>query len=167
MDIKEYNSQNAGKQVLVLQEKEIKSLMHFSSIAKDAKVLKGLIVAGKYAGFTDSYRLAAIKDTREELTGADIAMYSMPALEELKKEMCIRDRPKRVVQGYDRNRIQILTAIAEKKLYVPLSMKDLFVNVPGGLSIEDPAADLAVLMSILSVHKGFATVSYTHLERSC
>ena len=64
--------------------------------------------------------------------------------------------PKRVVQGYDRNRIQILTAIAEKKLYVPLSMKDLFVNVPGGLAIEDPAADLAVLMSILSVHKGFA-----------
>ena len=64
--------------------------------------------------------------------------------------------PKRVVQGYDRNRIQILTAIAEKKLYIPLSMKDLFVNVPGGLSIEDPAADLAVLMSILSVHKGFA-----------
>ena len=64
--------------------------------------------------------------------------------------------PKRVVQGYDRNRIQILTAIAEKKLYIPLSMKDLFVNVPGGLAIEDPAADLAVLMSILSVHKGFS-----------
>ena len=64
--------------------------------------------------------------------------------------------PKRVVQGYDRNRIQILTAIAEKKLYIPLSMKDLFVNVPGGLGIEDPAADLAVLMSILSVHKGFS-----------
>lgn len=63
--------------------------------------------------------------------------------------------PKRVVQGYDRNRIQILTAIAEK-LYIPLGMKDLFVNVPGGLGIEDPAADLAVLMSILSVHKGFS-----------
>ena len=64
--------------------------------------------------------------------------------------------PKRVVQGYDRNRIQILTAIAERKLYVPLGAKDLFVNVPGGLGIEDPAADLAVLMSILSVHKGFS-----------
>ncbi len=62
--------------------------------------------------------------------------------------------PKRVVQGYDRNRIQILTAIAEKKLYLPLGMKDLFVNVPGGLAIEDPAADLAVLISILSVYKG-------------
>lgn len=100
MDIKEYNSQNAGKQVLVLQEKEIKSLMHFSSIAKDAKVLKGLIVAGKYAGFTDSYRLAAIKDSREELPGADIAMYPMPALEELKKakSMTILNNGKLAIQ---------------------------------------------------------------------
>ena len=64
--------------------------------------------------------------------------------------------PRRVVQGYDKNRIQILTAIAERKLNVPLGTKDLFVNVPGGLSIEDPAADLGVLISILSVSRGFA-----------
>lgn len=69
---------------------------------------------------------------------------------------CTIGIPKRVVQGYDRNRIQILTAIAEKKMYIPLGTKDLFVNVPGGLGINDPAADLAVLMSILSVHKGFS-----------
>lgn len=62
--------------------------------------------------------------------------------------------PKRVVQGYDRNRIQILTAIAERKMNVPLGMKDLFVNVPGGLSIGDTAADLGVLISIVSVYKG-------------
>lgn len=68
---------------------------------------------------------------------------------------CTIGIPKRVVQGYDRNRIQILTAIAERKLYLPLGMKDLFINVPGGLSITDPAADLAVLMSILSISKGF------------
>lgn len=68
---------------------------------------------------------------------------------------CTIGIPKRVVQGYDRNRIQILTAIAEKKMYIPLGMKDLFVNVPGGLAISDPAADLAVLISILSVYKGF------------
>ncbi len=61
--------------------------------------------------------------------------------------------PKRVVQGYDRNRIQILTAIAERKMNVPLGMKDLFVNVPGGLSIGDTAADLGVLISIVSVYK--------------
>ena len=62
--------------------------------------------------------------------------------------------PKRIVQGFDRNRIQILTAIAEKKMYMNLSMKDLFVNIPGGLNIEDPAADLAVLISMLSIYKG-------------
>ena len=62
--------------------------------------------------------------------------------------------PKRIVQGFDRNRIQILTAIAEKKMHINLSMKDLFVNIPGGLNIEDPAADLAVLISLLSIYKG-------------
>lgn len=62
--------------------------------------------------------------------------------------------PKRIVQGVDRNRIQILTAIAEKKMHINLSMKDLFVNIPGGLNIEDPAADLAVLISLLSIYKG-------------
>jgi len=100
MNINEYNSQNTGKQVLVLQEKEIKSLMHFASIARDAKVLKGLIVAGKYAGFTDSYRLAAIKDTREELPGADIAMYPIPTLEELKKaySMAVLNNGKLAIQ---------------------------------------------------------------------
>lgn len=62
--------------------------------------------------------------------------------------------PKRIVQGYDRNRIQILTAIAEKKMGLNLGMKDLFVNIPGGINIEDPAGDLGVLISLLSVYKG-------------
>ena len=62
--------------------------------------------------------------------------------------------PKRIVQGFDRNRIQILTAIAEKKMHMSLAMKDMFVNIPGGLNIEDPAADLAVLISLLSVYRG-------------
>lgn len=101
MDIKEYNAQNMGKQVLVLEEKEIKSLIHFSGIAKDAKVLKGLIVAGKYAGFTDSYRLAAIKDSREELPGTDkVIMYSAIVLEELKKaySMAVLNNGKLAIQ---------------------------------------------------------------------
>lgn len=62
--------------------------------------------------------------------------------------------PKRVVQGYDRNRIQLLTAIAEKKMHISLAMKDIFVNIPGGISIADPAADLGVLISLLSIYKG-------------
>ena len=84
MNIKEYNSQNAGKQALVLEENEIKSLMHFSSIAKNESV-NGLIVSGSYAGFTDTYRLAVVRDTREELPGTDTKIYSVSVLEELKK----------------------------------------------------------------------------------
>jgi hypothetical protein len=83
MDIKEYSAQNMGKQVLVLKGDEIKALNHFASIAK-AGNLKGLIVAGKYVGFTDTYRLATVKDLHEELQGSDTAlMYDV--LDELKK----------------------------------------------------------------------------------
>ena len=84
MDIKEYNSKNMGKQVLVLKEKDIKNLMYFSTIAKNESI-KGLIVSGKYAGFTDTYRLSVIRDTREELPGAETKIYSVSVLEELKK----------------------------------------------------------------------------------
>ena len=83
MNITEYNSKNRGKQVLVLGKDDIKVLNHFASIAKSGE-LKGLIVAGKYVGFTDTYRLASIKDTHEELSGT-YAPLIFPILEELKK----------------------------------------------------------------------------------
>lgn len=83
MNIIEYNSKNEGKQVLVLRKDDIKVLNHFVSIAKSGE-LKGLIVAGKYAGFTDTYRLASIKDTHEDLPGT-YAPLIFPILEELKK----------------------------------------------------------------------------------
>lgn len=83
MNITEYNSKNGGKQVLVLRKDDIKILNHFASIAKSGE-LKGLIVAGKYAGFTDTYRLASIKDTHEDLPGT-YAPLIFPILEELKK----------------------------------------------------------------------------------
>lgn len=83
MNITEYNSKNRGKQILVLRKDDIKILNHFASIAKSGE-LKGLIVAGKYAGFTDTYRLASIKDTHEDLPGT-YAPLIFPILEELKK----------------------------------------------------------------------------------
>jgi DNA polymerase III sliding clamp (beta) subunit (PCNA family) len=100
LNIREYNAQNMGKQVLVLQEKEIKSLMHFSSIAKNQE-LNGLIISGKYVGVTDTYRMAVIKDTREELQGSDkMMMYSADALEELKKahSMAVLNNGKLAIQ---------------------------------------------------------------------
>lgn len=37
-----------------------------------------------------------------------------------------------------------------------IAMKDLFINIPGGLSIKDPAADLGALISIISLYKNVA-----------
>ncbi|MDR3259147.1 MAG: DNA repair protein RadA [Fusobacteriaceae bacterium] len=64
--------------------------------------------------------------------------------------------PRRVVSGFDRNRIQILTAVVDKKIGMGLGMMDLFINVPGGININDPSADLGVIISILSVFRGVA-----------
>lgn len=87
MNITEYNSKNMGKQVLVLKKDDIKTLNHFASIAKSGE-LKGLIVAGKYAGFTDTYRLLTVKDSHEELPGSDtIRIYGI--LDALKKATSI------------------------------------------------------------------------------
>lgn len=69
---------------------------------------------------------------------------------------CTIGIPKRIVQGFDRNRVQILTAIAEKRMGLNIAMKDLFINIPGGLSIKDPAADLGALISIISLYKNVA-----------
>lgn len=61
--------------------------------------------------------------------------------------------PRRVANGIDYNRLQLLVAILQKRLSLPLGTFDVFVNVSGGMKIEEPAADLAVAMAILSSFK--------------
>jgi DNA repair protein RadA/Sms len=58
--------------------------------------------------------------------------------------------PRRVGNGVDYNRLQLLVAILSKRLGLPLGGFDVFVNVSGGLKIAEPAADLAIAMAILS-----------------
>ncbi len=58
--------------------------------------------------------------------------------------------PRRVGNGIDYNRLQLLVAIVQKRLNLPLGTFDIFVNVSGGLKIEEPAADLAVALAIMS-----------------
>lgn len=58
--------------------------------------------------------------------------------------------PKRVVQGIDFNRFSFIVAVLEKLLQLPFFNRDIFLNVPGGLSIKDPAIDLPVALAIIS-----------------
>jgi DNA repair protein RadA/Sms len=58
--------------------------------------------------------------------------------------------PRRVVTGVDLQRVAILLAVLEKRLGMPLSTCDVFVNVAGGVRITEPAADLGVVAAVAS-----------------
>ncbi len=61
--------------------------------------------------------------------------------------------PRRVGTGVDNNRLQLLVAVLQKRLKLPLWDQDVFVNVTGGLKITEPAADLAICAAIISSFK--------------
>ncbi|WP_281950985.1 DNA repair protein RadA [Nitrosophilus kaiyonis] len=58
--------------------------------------------------------------------------------------------PKRSATGFDSNRLTMLLALLEKKLELPFNQYDVFVNISGGIKINETAADLAVIAAILS-----------------
>ncbi len=58
--------------------------------------------------------------------------------------------PQRKSQGIDLNKLAILTAVIEKELKINLKDKDIFINVVGGINIDEPAVDLAVATAIYS-----------------
>jgi DNA repair protein RadA/Sms len=61
--------------------------------------------------------------------------------------------PQRTVSGFDLRRMQLLLAVLEKRGGFQFGMKDVFLNIAGGLRIEDPAIDLAVLSALLSSYE--------------
>ncbi|MDE6236031.1 MAG: DNA repair protein RadA [Muribaculaceae bacterium] len=58
--------------------------------------------------------------------------------------------PQRSVTGFDQRRLNMLLAVLEKRARFRLGQKDVFLNVAGGLKIQDPAMDLAVVAAIMS-----------------
>ncbi len=61
--------------------------------------------------------------------------------------------PKRSATGFDLPRLNMILALLEKKLNIPLNQYDVFVNVTGGIRINETAADLAVIAAIISSFK--------------
>jgi DNA repair protein RadA/Sms len=62
--------------------------------------------------------------------------------------------PKRACSGYDLNRLNLLIAMLERRTKLNLSDKDVYINVVGGIKINEHAADLAICMAIGSAVKG-------------
>lgn len=62
--------------------------------------------------------------------------------------------PKRAASGIDLTRLNLLVAMLEKRTKLNLAESDIYVNIVGGLKVQDPAADLAICMAIGSAAKG-------------
>ncbi|MDO4611982.1 MAG: DNA repair protein RadA [Candidatus Saccharibacteria bacterium] len=62
--------------------------------------------------------------------------------------------PKRTASGFDINRLNLLIAVIERRTKLKLSDKDIFINVVGGMKLNDSAADLAICMAIASAVAG-------------
>ncbi|MBI2730458.1 MAG: DNA repair protein RadA [Sphingobacteriales bacterium] len=61
--------------------------------------------------------------------------------------------PQRTVSGFDLRRLQLLLAVLEKRGGFHFGMKDVFVNIAGGLKVEDPSIDLAMVCALLSSYE--------------
>ena len=60
--------------------------------------------------------------------------------------------PQRTVHGFDLRRLQLLLAVLEKKGGFLFGTKDVFLNIAGGIKVEDPAVDLSIVASLLSAY---------------
>lgn len=61
--------------------------------------------------------------------------------------------PQRTVSGFDLRRLQLLLAVLEKRGGFHFGVKDVFLNIAGGLKVEDPSIDLSVLCALLSSYE--------------
>ncbi len=69
--------------------------------------------------------------------------------------------PQRTSTGFDTRRLSMLLAVLEKRASFKLASKDVFINIAGGLRVDDPAIDLAVVAAILSSTVDIPVEQYT------
>ena len=67
--------------------------------------------------------------------------------------------PQRSANGFDTKRMNMLLAVLEKRCGFKLSTRDVFLNIAGGIKVEDPAIDLAILVAIISSHEDISISS--------
>jgi DNA repair protein RadA/Sms len=99
-----------------------------------------------------------ITQKEEQLSGIAIAA-SMEGLRPLLIEVqalvtqSVYGTPQRTVSGFEGRRLQLLLAVLEKRGGFHFGVKDVFLNIAGGLKVEDPSIDLAVLCALLSSYE--------------
>ncbi|NJB36864.1 DNA repair protein RadA [Croceivirga sp. JEA036] len=102
-----------------------------------------------------------ISNTNGELSGTAIAATvegMRPLLIEIQAlvSSAVYGTPQRSATGFNVKRLNMLLAVLEKRAGFKLAAKDVFLNITGGISVDDPAIDLAVIASILSSNADIA-----------
>lgn len=99
-----------------------------------------------------------INQKEDHLSGSAIAA-SMEGLRPLLIEVqalvtqSVYGTPQRTSTGFDLRRLQLLLAVLEKRGGFQFGVKDVFVNIAGGLKVEDPSIDLATICALLSSYE--------------
>jgi len=102
-----------------------------------------------------------ITQKEEQLSGVAIAA-TMEGIRPLLIEVqalvtqSVYGTPQRTNTGFDLRRLQLLLAVLEKRGGFHFGIKDVFINIAGGLKVEDPSIDLAVLSALLSSYEDVA-----------
>lgn len=102
-----------------------------------------------------------ISHRQEELSGTAIAS-TLEGMRPLMIEIqalvstAVYGTPQRSTTGYNAKRLNMILAVLEKRAGFRLGTKDVFLNVTGGISVDDPAIDLAVVAAILSSNEDIA-----------
>lgn len=102
-----------------------------------------------------------ISKNEEDLSGTAIAA-TLEGMRPLMIEVqalvssAVYGTPQRSATGYNAKRLNMLLAVLEKRAGFRLGAKDVFLNITGGISVDDPALDLAVVAAILSSNEDIA-----------
>ena len=94
----------------------------------------------------------------EDASGSVVACSmegTRPILMEIQALVCRSNfgMPRRTAAGTDYNRVNLLMAVLEKRVGLPLSNYDAYINIAGGIRMNEPAIDLGVVMAIVSSYK--------------
>ena len=103
------------------------------------------MLAGKPAGASGSVVACSVEGTR-------------PMLAEVQALVCRSNFgiPRRTAVGTDNNRVNLHMAVVEKRLGISLSDCDAYINIAGGIRMNEPAMDLAIVLAVLSSQKDLA-----------
>lgn len=103
------------------------------------------MLSGKPEGASGSIVTCSIEGTR-------------PILLEIQALVCRTSfgLPRRTAAGADLNRVNLLMAVLEKRAGIPLSSCDAYVNIAGGIRMNEPALDLGIVLALVSSHRDIA-----------